>query len=137
MPRAGGPEAPEESELSLWLERFTTVSGTPTRRASCCTNAVFPVPVSPTKSTGSTHCTALATRSRMRIAWPVLDQEEEPPAEAEPGRLNLPVDSGDAGNVARPTATAPFPARALGLCAESLCFASSALSPQTLSLIHI
>mmetsp|Transcript_1980 Transcript_1980/g.7869 ORF Transcript_1980/g.7869 Transcript_1980/m.7869 type:complete len:276 (-) Transcript_1980:1222-2049(-) len=56
----------------------------------------------------------------MRIAWPVLDQEERSVSRKR-----------SAGNVARPIATAPSPKRVTGLCASSRCLASSALTPHT------
>ena len=88
----------------------------PVTRASCCTSAVFPVPVSPTRSTGSVICTAAATRSRIRIACPVRAQPPAPPPLLE---ATAAAASSSAGSTARPTATAPVPACSAGLCKRS------------------
>ena len=114
-----GLNPPRKSADSDWFERFTTVNGAPVTRASCCTRAVLPVPVSPTSSTGSVICTAAATRSRILIAWPVFAHR--------PSSLTT---SSLAGRTARPTATPPAPRCMAGLWRTSVCSATSAPRPQ-------
>eukprot|EP00982_Pelagococcus_subviridis_P002020 15649-Pelagococcus_subviridis.AAC.4 len=100
-----GRNPPRKSADSDWFDRFTTHSCAPTTRASCWTSAVFPVPVSPTSNTGSVTATAAATRSRSRIACPVL---AHPPVVPPPCPLpNAAHAAVSAGRIARPTATEP------------------------------
>lgn len=61
-------DPPRSCELSLCWFRLMTVNLWPSKAAKCWTEAVFPVPVSPTNRTGSAWAVATATLSSRAAA---------------------------------------------------------------------
>ena len=104
--RCRGRRAPGPKKIRLALVEGSTVSGTPVRRASCCTSAVFPVPVSPGSRLSALHSAPARFQDAPRVA--MLDQKSRSEPAPEP--------PASAGNVARPSATAPFAHLSLSPC---------------------
>eukprot|EP00962_Isochrysis_galbana_P005089 scaffold1394_cov109-Isochrysis_galbana.AAC.32 len=83
-----GRNPPTSSDESDCWFRLCTSKTLPSTAARCCTAVVFPVPVSPTRSSGSERETPAATRSRVTSACrvranrptPLPDPGPAPPA---------------------------------------------------------